>query len=318
MSSQSSSLSTPVVFLIFNRPDTTARVFAEIARARPSRLFVIADGPRAHRSGEAEKCAQTRAIVENVDWDCAVTRDFSDVNLGCRRRVAGGLDNVFAQVERAIILEDDCLPDPSFFPFCEELLARYENDARVMHISGDNFQRGRRTADSYYFSRYPHCWGWATWRRAWSRFDMEMAEWPSLRQNGWLSEMFGDRAAADIWTYMLDKAYDGRVDSWATRWAYTCWRQGGLSILPDVNLISNIGFGDEATHTTEKNSDANVPTEAMPFPLRHPSQIARSEAADRFTQKTHYGVSQWQAFQGRLKRAARRLRRPASVGTTSR
>ncbi|OUC08639.1 hemolytic protein HlpA-like protein, partial [Litorilinea aerophila] len=165
-------MQTPVIFLIFNRPDTTAQVFAEIAKARPRRLLVVADGPRPHRPDDVEKCSATRAVIERVDWPCEVSCDFAEENLGGRRRISSGLTWAFSQVEAAIVLEDDCLPHPTFFPFCEELLNRYCHDERIMAITGDNFQFGRsRTKYSYYFSRYFHSWGWATWRRAWQHYD---------------------------------------------------------------------------------------------------------------------------------------------------
>src|SRR5512139_3287315 len=171
-------LKTPVAFIIFNRPDTAERVFAEIAKARPPKLLVVADGPRANRSGEAEKCAATRAIIDRVDWDCEVLTNFSDTNLGCKNRVSSGIDWVFEQVPEAIILEDDCLPHPTFFRFCEELLERYRDDERIGMISGDNFQLGQKRTDaSYYFSRYNHIWGWASWRRAWRHYDREASAW---------------------------------------------------------------------------------------------------------------------------------------------
>lgn len=158
---------TAIVFLIFNRPEETARTFAAIKAARPSTLLVVADGPRLDRAGEQELCARTRTVIDGVDWPCEVLRNFADANIGCGRRVSSGLDWAFSQVDEAVILEDDCLPDPSFFPYCDELLERYRTDERIMMVSGNNFQNGAsRTWDSYYFSRLPHCWGWATWRRA--------------------------------------------------------------------------------------------------------------------------------------------------------
>src|SRR5687767_13684909 len=164
---------TPVALLVFNRPQATARVFEAVARARPPRLLVVADGPRADRPDDGELCHQTRAIIERVDWPCEVMKDYSDTNLGCRKRVSSGLDWVFSNVADAIILEDDCLPEPSFFPFCEELLERYRDDERVAMIRAGNFLEGRRVAStSYYFSRWFHIWGWATWARAWKHNDV--------------------------------------------------------------------------------------------------------------------------------------------------
>nr|MBA3765731.1 glycosyltransferase family 2 protein [Acidobacteriota bacterium] len=176
-------MNVPVALIIFNRADTTARVLAEIAKARPSKLLVIADGPRADHPDDAEKCLAARAAIDRVNWDCEVLTNYSEVNLGCGARPSSGLDWVFENVAEAIILEDDCLPHPTFFPFCAELLERHRDDERVMMISGDNFQFGRkRTQYSYYFSRYTHTWGWATWRRAWRYFDREIKLWPALRE----------------------------------------------------------------------------------------------------------------------------------------
>ena len=190
---------TPIVFIVFNRPDKARRVFSQIRDARPQRLFLIADGPRESRPGELLKCLESRSILNDIDWDCELTIDFSDVNLGCRKRITTGLDRVFAEVDEAIILEDDCLPDHSFFGFCEELLTRYRDDRRVFHIGGTNYLdrriQERMAAASYYFSRYNHCWGWATWRRAWITRDSNMTYWPALRDRGGLVDIL----AGDDW-----------------------------------------------------------------------------------------------------------------------
>lgn len=179
-------LTTPVAFIIFNRPDTTERVFAEIAKAKPQKLLVVGDGARANRNVEVAKVAACRAIIERVDWPCEVLTNFSEINLGCKVRVSSGLDWVFEQVEEAIILEDDCLPDPTFFRFCQEMLARYRDDQRIGMISGDNLQFGRRQNDeSYYFTKYVHIWGWATWRDRWrDSYDVNLKKWPSIRDQG--------------------------------------------------------------------------------------------------------------------------------------
>src|ERR1700726_626208 len=187
-------LTTPVTFIVFNRPERTAEVFAAIRAARPSQLFVIADGPRANMEADASKCAAVRAVIAGVHWPCQVRRCFSDANIGLRRNISEGLDWVFDQVERAIILEDDCLPHPSFFPFCEELLNHYAEDRQIAMISGTNFDPAHLAPsgdESYYFSRFCHIWGWATWRRAWKLCDHEMKEWPPLRRTNWLRDRWG-------------------------------------------------------------------------------------------------------------------------------
>ncbi len=295
-------MNTPVALLIFNRPELTARIFAEIGKARPAKLLVIADGPRADQPGEEERCLAARAIVENPNWDCEVLKNYSDVNLGCGRRPASGINWVFQNVEEAIILEDDCLPHPTFFRFCEELLEYYRNDKRVMTISGNNFQHGtRRTIESYYFSRYPHTWGWATWRRAWQLYDFEAKIWPELRETSWLPDTLGDRESAAYWRAVFD-GLSSNSDVWDYQWIFSCWAQHGLAILPNVNLISNIGWGNDATHTKAlDNPSANLATEAMSFPLNHPRYMASNREADKFTLENH--------FVGWTPKLYRRLRR---------
>lgn len=279
-------LKIPVAFFIFNRPHTTEKVFAEIARASPPKLLIVADGPRPDRPGEGDKVAATRAIVERVDWPCEVLINYSEVNLGCKRRVSSGLDWVFETVEEAIILEDDCVPHLTFFRFCDELLERYRDDERVMVISGDNFQFGRRrTEDSYYFSRHNHCWGWATWKRAWQHYDVHMKLWPKIRDGGWLKDLLSDRASVKYWTRIFRSVHEERIDTWDYQWAFAWWAQSGLAILPNVNLVSNIGFRTDATHTTGSSPLANMPVQAMDFPLRHPSFVIRDVQADDFTNR---------------------------------
>ncbi len=280
-------LSIPVAFIIFNRPDTTERVFAEIARARPPKLLVIADGPRANRVDEAEKCAAARAIIERVDWDCQVLTQYAEVNLGCRERVSSGLNWVFQTVEEAIVLEDDCLPHPTFFRFCEELLERYRDDERVMMVSGANFQFGRqRTEYSYYFSRYTHPGGWAAWRRAWQYYDVQVKAWPLIRDNHWLEDILRDRYAARYWATRFEQCYNDLFDTWDFQWLFACWIQSGLVILPNVNLVSNIGFRADGTHTARKRRFADMAVEAVRFPLLHPPFVLRDTRADDFTEKT--------------------------------
>src|SRR5262245_44252833 len=212
-------LDIPVAFLIFNRPGVTRRVFAEIARARPKRLLVVADGPRS--ADEAEKCVAARSVIDQVDWDCEVLINFSDVNLGCKRRVSSGLDWVFEHCDGAIILEDDCLPSQAFFPYCAELLEKYRDDDRVMMISGNNFQFGRKHSPySYYFSRYAHIWGWASWRMAWRRHDIWMSRWPSLRETSWLQNLLDDPAAVRHFRETFDRTYDGQIDTWDYQWTF--------------------------------------------------------------------------------------------------
>ena len=279
-------LKTPVTFIIFNRPDTTERVFAEIAKARPPKLLVVADGPRQNRAGEAEKCAATRAIIDRVDWDCELLTNFSDHNLGCKLRVSSGIDWVFEQVEEAIILEDDCLPDPTFFRYSQELLEHYRHDQRIGLISGDNFQFGRRrNDDSYYFSKYVHIWGWATWRDRWvGSYDVSMSKWTVIRDEGWLADMVGNTRETRSWHKIFERVHRGEIDTWDYQWVFANWVDRRVTVLPARNLISNIGFGVNATHTTGASDLANLPLEPMSFPLKHPIGVVRNVQADLFSE----------------------------------
>jgi hypothetical protein len=277
-------MDTPVALFLFNRPEPTRRVFERIVQLRPKRLFLVADGPR--NVDEAGRCAAARAVVERVDWPCEVRRNFADANLGCGRRMASGIDWVFEHAEEAILLEDDCVPEPSFFPYCEELLARYRDDERVWMICGANLQFGRNaTPHSYHFASIPLVWGWATWRRAWRRYDVTMKEWPALRDAGWLRQTLGggDEKLLRLYTGMFDQVHDGRVDTWDFQWNFAMWRHGGLAIHPGVNLISNVGFGTDATHTkAEQSRYAGLGTEPIAYPLTHPPAVVRHVGAERF------------------------------------
>jgi hypothetical protein len=285
-------LKTPVVFLIFNRPEPTKLVLEEIRRARPSRLLIVADGPRRDRPGEQALCERTRAIVRAIDWPCEVLTRFSTENLGCKRNVSEGLDWAFENVEEAIVLEDDCLPDPTFFPFCEQLLDRYRNDEHIGQICGSNYQQGtRRTEDSYYFSRHAHIWGWATWRRSWMHKDLQMVAWPTLRQRDWLRHYLGDAKASFYWTKLFDDSYRGGRDSlnsWAIPWTFSSWARHQLSVIPTVNLVSNIGHSGDGTHTSNRSATNRTVRDAIVFPLKHPITIEAHAEADLFTEETFY------------------------------
>jgi FkbM family methyltransferase len=279
----------PVALFLFRRPDTTARVLDAIRAARPPLLLVVADGPRAERAGEGAACAATRALIDGVDWPCEVRREFAAENMGCRRRVASGLAWVFDQVPEAVILEDDCVADQTFFPFCDELLERYRDDPRVMQVSGSNNQKGRRRGPhSYFFSRYNNVWGWASWRRAFEHYDVDMHRWPELRASGWLDGVLEDPRMVRYWTQQFQATYDGRIDTWDYQWIYTAWLHSMVSLVPNRNLVRNVGFGPGASHTPAHDPFANEKLEAIEFPLDHPATVVRDHQADRFTERFEF------------------------------
>jgi hypothetical protein len=274
-----------ILFLVFNRPDTTRQVFEAIRAARPPRLYVAADGPRADRPGEAERCDGVRRIATAVDWPCEVKTLFLDQNLGCKMGVSSGITWFFENEAEGIILEDDVLPVASFFDYCDELLERYRHDERVAMISGCNLiSRRFEPKESYFFSRYNHIWGWASWRRAWEHYDVTMKRWPAWRDEGGLARIAnGSWLFEAYWRVFFDDTYYGKVDTWDYQWTFTCWCLGALSVLPAENQTRNLGFGADATHTTEEAPEYVVESEPrlLVFPLIHPVSVERQVEADK-------------------------------------
>jgi hypothetical protein len=305
-----SHLKTPVAFFIFNRPDKAARVFAAIRQAAPSTLMVVADGPRQNIAEDAAQCQACRALIQQVDWQCEVLTNFSDENIGLRNRVSSGLDWIFQKAEVAIILEDDCLPDITFFRYCEDLLAKYHDDERVMNIGGTDFNFRRAIRDySYYFTRYPQIWGWATWRRAWQHYDVHMKRWNEADDRRILLGQFERQAERQFWADRWNKASSGQVNSWAYQWSFACLSRQALCINPAVNLVTNIGFGDAATNTVRKlNPMINAPRMQMGFPLKHPPHMERNQRADRDISKMIYSTSPVEKAITRLKYFAKKAR----------
>lgn len=291
-----SGFDTPVLLVVFNRPDTTRRVFEEIRKQKPTSLFIAADGPRQNRSDDIEKCCEVRKIVSNIDWSCDVKTLFRETNLGCKYGVSSAINWFFDNIEEGIILEDDDLPDKSFFPFCRELLKKYKDDQRVMHISGNNFQQNNKhfkPQGDYYFSSIPHIWGWATWRRAWKSYDVEAKQWPAMKKSGMLGKIFSDNAVAFFWSNSFQRYYDKKINSYDGQWALACLYKHGLSVTPTVNLVSNIGFGNDATHTSNQTEHSNLPTQSVSFPLKHPSKIKADYTADNYTFKYVFEINRY-------------------------
>jgi hypothetical protein len=277
----------PAVMFIYRRPETTARVFKVIQQVRPSQLFVVANAPK--HPDEQERCAQARQVVSTIDWPCEVRRHYAEQHLSCKASIVGGLDWVFSQVDRAIILEDDCVPHPSFFEFCTELLERYQDDERIASIAGTAFHRSQCASQtSYSFSRYNLFWGWATWRRVWQTFDPHMTQWPTVRQSGFLHRLFSDKRAIAYWDRELQRVYEGH-DTWDWQWLLSQWQGDRVNIVPHTNLVSNIGFGSSSTHTRDAfDWRANMRRDAMPLPLSHPTQISLNAKTERMIQRRYY------------------------------
>lgn len=275
------SFDVPVLMLVFNRPEKTRRVFEAVRACRPARLLVAADGPRADHPDDAERCRATREIFEAVDWPCSVDTLFRDANVGCKRGVEEGITWFFSKVDQGIILEDDCIPDPSFFEFCSELLARYRDDGDVMMISGTNaLGRWDAGGHSYLFSRQYEIWGWATWRRAWDHYDPKLSRWPEPGTQAKLRSMM-QSSEFRAWKGRIDSVYNGTVDTWDWGWTLALLLADGVTAIPVRNLVSNIGFDAEATHTRNEWSDkADLPASQLRFPLDHPPDTSVDEEYD--------------------------------------
>ncbi|MFA6518481.1 MAG: glycosyltransferase family 2 protein [Candidatus Shapirobacteria bacterium] len=282
---------TPILFIIFNRPDTTKRVFEAIRKLKPLYLYVAADGPRLSRPSEKDLCQQTRNIIKLVDWPCKVNTLFQDNNLGCKMAVCTAITWFFNNVKQGIVLEDDCLPNPSFFPYCSQLLDKYANDKKIMTISGDNFQI-EKSHDSYYFSKYSHIWGWASWARAWKHYDVKISTWPETRKKDLFKKILPNMIVKFYWYQIFDLVHNNKINTWDYQWLYCIWKNNGITIIPSVNLISNIGFGNNPTHTYNKHSSfANMETYKMTFPLLHPKNQKINIKYDNFTEKHHFKIN---------------------------
>ena len=310
----------PVLFLVFNRPGTTKLIMDAIRAARPQRLYVAADGPRDDKVGEAQVCAEVRRLATDVDWHCEVRTLFREHNLGCRHAVSGAITWFFEQEPEGIILEDDCLPSQSFFPYCAELLARFRDDERIMSITGNNFQQNMaKYPYSYYFSVYTHIWGWATWSRAWRAYDDAMRLYPEYVDRNFTKSLSHSSKFSDYWRGELDKVYYRQLDTWDYVWLFSCWANSGLTCTPRVNLVSNIGFGADATHCRYSGSStSNLPRFDIETPLKHPPLIIRNADADAYTTENlfHIALNSAPSSNGALSLMKRGLRKSLRAITT--
>lgn len=276
-------LRTAVLFLVFNRLDTTKQVFAAIRSAKPPRLYIASDGPRVNQPNENESVKAVRDyVIANIDWPCQVKTFFQENNLGCKYAVSGAITWFFKNEERGIILEDDCLPNQSFFWFCEELLEKYHDDLRIWHISGNNFQNGAmRGNGNYYFSSYSHIWGWASWANRWEKYDVELS---NIDQNDFQKINFRNKKEFIYWLKIFEIMKKNGIDTWDYQWNFTMWINSGSSILPNKNLVSNIGFGNEGTHTKGESNWANMLTDEIDIrKCASKMQIISDKNADEYT-----------------------------------
>jgi len=295
---------TPILFIIFNSPDTAGTVFNEIKKVKPKQLFIFSDGARENREDEAQKCLETRKIVNKVDWECDLKTLFLDKNHGPRKAVSSAINWFFKNVENGIILEHDCLPDPSFFWYCQELLEYYHDDKRIMHISGTNYLNGKKIGDgSYYFSKIAHIWGFATWRRAWKYYDIDIKNFPKFKEQNQIENIFEGKFVQKHWLKIFKKMQAKSAQTWDHQWNYAIFSQNGLAINPNVNLITNIGFGENAVHCIDTNSKfANMKRYDIDE-IIHPSFTLPNKEADKYILANNFQIG----LLAKIKRELRRI-----------
>ena len=282
-----------VLFIVFNRLDTVQKVLERIKEIKPSRFYVAADGARENVEGEFESTqAIKKYIKENIDWDCEFKTLYREKNLGCCHSVTGAIKWFFDNEEMGIILEDDCLPSLDFFTFAKNLLEKYKDDERIMLISGDNFQNGKKWGDgSYYFSKICHIWGWASWRRAWQKFDINMKSFPNFVKENKIEDVFKNPSIQWYWLKNYYRAYNGTYPgAWDYKWSYSILNNNGLCITPNVNLVQNIGFREDSTHTNFNPEEYSIPTQELKE-IIHPSCFVPYEKADEYEHIVHYKIN---------------------------
>ncbi len=268
----------PILFLVFNRPEVTQRVFDAIRIARPPKLYIAADGPRKDKVGEVERCQAVQEIISKVDWPCEVSRLVREKNLGCKIAVSSAIDWFFSCEPEGIILEDDCLPHPDFFVYCDELLEKYRDDERIGLISGTSFvdlqeEHFLKDSEDYIFTRYPSIWGWASWKRVWNDYDLDIKLWKTHRQD--VSVMTPYLKLRKKNDRLFDQVSRSQIDTWDYQVSFLLWSTGRLSICPRFNLIENIGFGPDATHTKIRKSNKNGSNQLSAFRLVFPLVVPK-------------------------------------------
>jgi len=261
----------PVLLVVFNRPELTRQVIDALRQVKPTQLFVAGDGPRPDHPDDIEKCRLTKQIATEIDWQCELKTRFLSENVGCGLGVSSGISWFFDHVEYGVILEDDCVPHPHFFPFCSELLQRYADDKRIMGVNGLAPFPDRNHPYDYHFSRRSWCWGWGTWRRAWKYFSYDIDEAIIVESLEMIRAYWSFYNARRPWRNKFQSVVNGKLKTWANRFEIANFSQNGLIIAPEKNLIKNIGFGEDATHTLHPNPVfVNLVTHPLEFPLRHP------------------------------------------------
>jgi hypothetical protein len=297
----------PILFLIFNREEHSSKVFDVIRDIKPRQLYIAADGPRASISGEAKVCKQVReSIINKIDWDCEIHTLFRQSNIGCGLAVSSAISWFFENEEEGIILEDDCLPDKTFFKYCSELLDQHRFNSSISIISGCNFdqnQTNHNSNSSYFYSKIPYTWGWATWKRTWEGYDYNIEKWNKINRRAFLKWLFDEIEFQNFWEKVFNDVYGGQKTTWDYQFFFHCFSQKQLAIVPSVNLVTNIGHDQSATHTFNSESlQSKFPIIPIKFPLIHGTDISQNREYDILLQENCFGRIPHISFKKRVYR----------------
>jgi hypothetical protein len=288
-------LDTPILFLTYKRFGTSELVFESIKRVKPKKLYFVSNAPKNNDLEEFEKILKVRSLINQIDWDCDVKTLFREEYLEVKQSITLSISWFFSLEEKGIILEDDCVPSLSFFTFCQELLNFYENNTEVYSIGGCCFFEDLNLPDNEYrFSKHAYIWGWATWRRAWLKYDLNMVEWPEFKNSNSFKSIFKNILVRYYWIRIFNLVYTSKINTWDYQWLYSIWLNDGITIIPNRNLISNVGFGLDSNFTHDNNSlEANMKVSEVRFPLNHFEGKIINKLEQEYVEKYIYRISIW-------------------------
>lgn len=282
-------MKTPLLLLIYNRPEVTKVLFNKIKKIKPKIIYIAADGPKENDQNDLERCEKVRNIFNKIDWNCKIHKRYNKKNYGCRNSIIQSINWFFKKEKYGIILEDDCIPSTDFFWLSKILLKKYEKNNKVFCISGSNYLKNfQKVNNSYYFSKYPHCWGWATWRRAWKKNEPNIKFWPKFKNSLDWRDINNNMIEHKYWNKIFDKCYKGKFNSWAYPWTLSVWKNKGLTIIPKKNLVKNIGYGSDSTNSIFRNINDIYKVKKIERKIKHPKIIKSDLKKDNFVFDSHY------------------------------
>ncbi len=300
--------SIPIAYFIFNRPERTKKSFSIIKAQKPKKLMIISDGPRSGNVDDKKKCKECLEIVSQIDWPCEVKTNFSNVNLGMKKRNITGLNWAFSLEEEILILEDDNLPIDDFFKFIEEVVPIYRDNEQILQITGVNWQDDKiRGNASYYFSKYNNLWGWVTWKRNWKKYDVKISEWPNYKNSANWKKKCPNDIERYYWEKLFDEYFAKEINSWAYAWLFCAFYYNCLTVTPNVNLVKNSGLDGDGTHEFKNKSGLLKPYGKIKFPLVHPLDIKENIEADEYTFNNIFGGNKMKSIKGQFKEYLKKL-----------